>query len=160
MNKSYLAVALAVLLPACAAIRVGDKGYIPLVIKANPQAPNVTISDDSIVVDQEPIVLKSVNAAILASNGEKLTTISWALPLISNDVFESDAIDILPYDDPTKPPQGKTCGPPLQGGKVFACSYITPAIGTKYKYTIQVTRQTPNSAEKRQFERLDPTIWN
>lgn len=161
MNKSYLAIGLALLLSACAAVRVGDQGYIGLVISANPQAPNVSVSGDSIVIDQEPIVLKSVNAAIRASHADQVTTITWALPWGSDYLFEPGAISIGLYDDPTHPPQGLACAPaPAPGGKVFACSYVTPASGTKYKYTIQVTRQSRNSADKIKLERLDPTIWN
>jgi hypothetical protein len=160
MKKAYVAVALTLLFAGCASIRIGDQGYQSLVIKTDPQKPNVSISDDSLVIDQEPIVLKSVNAALRASDsGVKRTTITWALPLFSDYMFPEKAVEIGRYTEP----DGKTAGPLPQNvicaraGKDYTCSYDTPnGQDIKYKYSIMVTPK----GTARAVNGLDPTIWN
>jgi hypothetical protein len=159
MKKSYVAIALTLLFAGCASIRVGDQGYQSLVIKTDPQKPNVSITDDSLVIDQEPIVLKSVNAALrVLDSGVKRTTITWALPLFSDYIFPDKAVIIDRYTEPSGPagplPQNVTC---TRADKVYTCSYDTPnGPDIKYKYSIMVT---PKGAA-RAVQGLDPTIWN
>jgi hypothetical protein len=165
MKKTYVVVALALVLGGCASIRIGDQGHQRLVVKPDPGKPNILISGKSIVVDQEPLVLTRANAgaAITARDGNDITTISWALPLFSDYVFPVGAIVIGAYTEPSngqtgKPPAGLTCVP---GEKVYSCSYNTPTPQNppvKYKYSIKVKPKAGSGVDE--VEGLDPTIWN
>lgn len=164
MKKSHIAVILVFMSTGCASVRVGDLGHQRVVLPADPRAPNISIvteSDNkaSIVIDQEPIVLPRPSAAAIAGASTSTTTISWALPVFSNYVFDQDkGIVIAPYveNNVTGPsPQNLKCSSP-PNMKVYTCTYDTPAGGTKYKYSVMVW----DSTKQRSIDRLDPTVWN
>src|SRR6516165_5146589 len=89
MNKSvFFVTAVTAALTACAAGRIGDKGFSPLLVTApDASRPNVFVKDDAyVVVDQEPIYVVSDSPSI-----------AWAVADNSNYYFASDdAISIQP----------------------------------------------------------------
>lgn len=164
MKKSHIAVILVFMSTGCASVRVGDLGHQRVVLPVNPTAPNISIATDSnnkdsILIDQEPIVLsKASSVAVEGSNPLiKVTTIQWALPVLSQYEFDaSQGIVIIPYEAGPAPVPvrgGPLCTP---GKKVYTCSYVTPDSGTKYKYSVLVR----DSKTQTPLDRLDPTVWN
>jgi len=141
MNKSvFLATAVAITLTACAAGRIGDKGFSPLLVTApDPSRPNVFVKDDAyVVVDQEPVYVVS-----------DAPSIAWAVANNANYYFPSDdAISIQPPR-----PNGFTCTrPAVSRPQVITCTYER-VHNKKYIYTITVTDGTRTL-------KSDPSIMN
>jgi len=141
MNKSvFLATAVAITLTACAAGRIGDKGFSPLVVSApDGSRPNLFIKDDAyIIVDQEPIYVVADTPSI-----------AWAVADNSNYYFASDeAISIQPPR-----PNGFRCSrPAVSRPQVITCTYER-VHNKKYIYTVTVSDGTRTL-------KSDPSIMN
>jgi hypothetical protein len=108
--------------------RIGMDGYNPLLVKlANPHYPNVSVVDDQVIIDQEPIVIP---------RGENMVSIEWALDTMSAYSFPDGAIEITPMAS-FPPPSNLHCGP-IAHGKRFVCRYQRSG-PAKYAYTIRVS---------------------
>jgi hypothetical protein len=161
MKKTYVVVALALVLGGCASIRIGDQGHQRLVVKPDPGKPNILISSDrNLVIDQEPLVLTPANAgdAIITFDGKKTTRISWALPLFSNYFFPKDggiAFSEYNQDGSYGRPIDATCD--KDEAKTRTCFYDTPMQpNTKYKYSVTVIEKNSTKPPLT----LDPSVWN
>ena len=131
MNKSLLlAAALAVLLSSCAYWFPAQPG--------DPSPVRLRVTDGHIVVNQEPIYVKTKNA-----------TLVWRVPFGSSLTFPENGITVT-----GDAPKGEFSCKPAEGGRVFVCIDANTKPG-RYKYTIRL-----NDGAGKPIEALDPYIVN
>jgi hypothetical protein len=129
MNKTLpLAAALVLLLASC--------GYFPA-RPGDPHPVRVAVRDGHIVVNQEPIYVKTKDATII-----------WRVPFGAS--FTIDAID---FTGEGRPPEGEFTCARRDDGRVFTCLDRNSRPG-RYKYTIRVTQ------DGKALEPLDPYVVN